>query len=112
MGVVVSSGIRTHEEQRTIFQARYTRTPNGRRVYDKRWWNGQLWYRVSADGTPAHYGPKFLKSDTMRAPGSAMALDRGWLGDLDSTAFDGLEFSINGQSITGNASFMRIRGIA
>lgn len=61
---------------------------------------------------PNNFGPKFLKSDTMRAPGSAMALDRGWLGDRDSTAFDGIEFSINGQSITGSASFMRIRGIA
>lgn len=49
----VSSGIRTHEEQRAIFLARYTRTPDGRRVYDTRWWNGAKWYRVSPAGTVA-----------------------------------------------------------
>lgn len=56
VGVIVSSGIRTYEEQKAIFLARYTSTPNGRRVYDTRWWNGQLWYRVSAAGTVAQPG--------------------------------------------------------
>lgn len=56
VGVIVSSAIRLHEEQKAIFLARYTRTPNGRRVYDTRWWNGQLWYRISSAGTVAQPG--------------------------------------------------------
>lgn len=53
VGLVGNSGIRTAEEQVAIFTARYTLTPNGRRVYDTRWWNGRLWYRVSSAGTVA-----------------------------------------------------------
>lgn len=49
----VRSGIRTDEEHLAIWYARYTLSPNGRRVYDTRWWNGRLWYRVSSAGTVA-----------------------------------------------------------
>lgn len=52
----ISSGIRTDEEHLAIWYARYTRTPNGRRVYDTRWWNGALWYRISPEGTVATPG--------------------------------------------------------
>lgn len=51
--IKVTSGIRTAEEQERIFRERYTLTPNGRKVYDTRWWNGQLWYRISSAGTVA-----------------------------------------------------------
>jgi len=53
--VIVSSGVRTEAEQKAIFLARYVRYADvrGRRVYDTRWWNGVLWYRVSAAGTVA-----------------------------------------------------------
>lgn len=51
--IKVRSGIRTAEEQERIFRERYTLTPNGRRVYDTRWWNGRLWYRISSAGTVA-----------------------------------------------------------
>ncbi|MGO1267095.1 MAG: D-alanyl-D-alanine carboxypeptidase family protein [Microbacterium gubbeenense] len=54
--LIVSSGIRTYVEQVAIFTARYTLAPNGRRVYDARWWKGQLWYRISAVGTVAAPG--------------------------------------------------------
>lgn len=49
----VTSGIRTAEEQEKIFRERYTLTPNGRKVYDTRWWNGRLWHRISNAGTVA-----------------------------------------------------------
>lgn len=53
--VLVSSAIRTYEEQKRIFLARYVRAAdvNGRRVYDTRVWNGVRWYRISPAGTVA-----------------------------------------------------------
>ncbi|WQY99834.1 hypothetical protein [Microbacterium phage MO526] len=53
--VIVTSAIRTYEEQKRIFLERYVTAGNvrGRRVYDTRWWNGVLWYRISAAGTVA-----------------------------------------------------------
>jgi hypothetical protein len=53
--VYVSSGLRTEAEQTAIFLARYVRAGDvrGRRVYDTRWWNGVLWYRISSAGTVA-----------------------------------------------------------
>lgn len=53
--VVVSSGIRTYEEQVRIFLERYVRAGDvrGRRVYDTRIWNGVRWYRISSAGTVA-----------------------------------------------------------
>lgn len=54
--LVVTSGIRTHQEQIDVFLERYTLSPNGRPVYDTRWWNGQLWYRISSAGTVAAPG--------------------------------------------------------
>lgn len=53
--LIVTSGIRTHQEQIDIFVARYVKAGNvrGRRVYDTRVWNGVTWYRVSAAGTVA-----------------------------------------------------------
>lgn len=51
--ILVTSGIRTAEEQERIFRMRYTLTPNGRKVYDTRWWRGQLWYRIDPTGTVA-----------------------------------------------------------
>lgn len=55
VSVIVSSAIRTYAEQEAIFRARYVTAGNvrGRRVYDTRWWNGQLWYRISSAGTVA-----------------------------------------------------------
>ncbi|UDG78655.1 lysin A [Microbacterium phage Neptune] len=49
----VRSGVRTDAEHLAIWYERYTRTPNGRRIYDTRWWNGVPWYRVSPAGTVA-----------------------------------------------------------
>lgn len=56
--VIVTSAIRTYAEQEAIFRARYVTAGNvnGRRVYDTRWWNGQLWYRISSAGTVAQPG--------------------------------------------------------
>ena len=51
----VNSGYRTHAAQRAIFFARYVTAGNvnGRKVYDTRWYEGKLWYRVSNQGTVA-----------------------------------------------------------
>lgn len=53
--LIVTSGIRTHQEQIDIFLARYVKAGDvrGRKVYDTRVWNGVKWYRVSAAGTVA-----------------------------------------------------------
>jgi len=53
--VIVSDGLRTYADQERIFHARYVTAGgiNGRRVYDTRWWNGQVWYRISSAGTVA-----------------------------------------------------------
>jgi hypothetical protein len=53
--VKVRSAIRTYEDQKRIFLERYVTAGNvnGRRVYDTRWWQGRLWYRISAAGTVA-----------------------------------------------------------
>lgn len=51
--ILVTSGIRTYEEQKRIFLMRYVRHGDirGRKVYDTRWWNGYLWYRIDPVGT-------------------------------------------------------------
>jgi peptidoglycan hydrolase-like protein with peptidoglycan-binding domain len=54
--LVVTSGTRTSQEQIDIFLSRYTTNPGGRHVYDTRWWNGVLYYRVSSAGTVAQPG--------------------------------------------------------
>lgn len=53
--VIVTSAIRTYAEQERIFRERYVTAGSvrGRRVYDTRWWNGVLWYRISSAGTVA-----------------------------------------------------------
>lgn len=50
-----TSGIRLDSEQERIFRERYVPNSqvNGRRVYDRRWWNGVLWARISSAGTVA-----------------------------------------------------------
>lgn len=57
--LIVSSGIRTHQEQIDIFLRRYTTNPGGRRVYtrngrpDIRYWQGRKYYRIDPVGTVA-----------------------------------------------------------
>lgn len=54
----VYSGYRSYADQEKIFRERYVTAGNinGRRVYDVRRWNGQLWYRISGAGTVAAPG--------------------------------------------------------
>lgn len=51
----ISRGSVTTPEQTTVFLQRYVTAGNvrGRYVYDTRWWDGRLWYRVSSAGTVA-----------------------------------------------------------
>lgn len=53
--IIVTSGIRTYQEQVDIFVARYVKAGDvrGRKVYDTRVWNGVTWYRISSAGTVA-----------------------------------------------------------
>jgi hypothetical protein len=55
VGLIVTSGIRTYEEQVKIFLERYVVASQvrGRRVYDTRVWNGVRYYRISSAGTVA-----------------------------------------------------------
>lgn len=63
--LLISSGTRTYQEQINIFLSRYVRAGDvrGRRVYDTRWWNGVLWYRVSSAGTVAAPGTSNHEND-------------------------------------------------
>lgn len=56
--IVVNSAIRLPQEQLNIWYDRYVTSGNvrGRKVYDTRWWRGQLWYRISPAGTVAQPG--------------------------------------------------------
>lgn len=81
-----SSGVRTDEEQLAIWYERYTLTPNGRRVYDTRWWQGRLWYRISSAGTVAQ--PKTSNHQIDVASGRRGAVDvRDSGGDPGVTRF-------------------------
>lgn len=53
-----ASAVRTDAQQEEIFRKRYRvwAEVNGRYVYDRRWWQGQWWYRISPDGTVAAPG--------------------------------------------------------
>lgn len=72
VALIANSGIRTAQEQIDIFLSRYVTAGNvkGRYVYDTRWWNGQLWYRISAAGTVAAPG-----SSNHEIQGSRAAVD-------------------------------------
>ncbi|WNM65432.1 endolysin [Microbacterium phage Phonegingi] len=54
----IRSGVRTDDEQERIWYERMVlaNQVNGRRVYETRWWNGRLWYRISSAGTVAPPG--------------------------------------------------------
>ena len=56
--VIVTSGIRLHQEQIDIFLKRYVLAGEvrGRRVYDTRVWRGVRYYRISSAGTVAPPG--------------------------------------------------------
>lgn len=58
VNLICNSAIRLPQEQIDIFLDRYVTVGNvnGRYVYDTRWWRGQLWYRVSDEGTVATPG--------------------------------------------------------
>lgn len=54
-----SSGVRTDAEQEGFWYARYipsNQVRPGQRVYDRRWWRGVLWARISSEGTVAPPG--------------------------------------------------------
>lgn len=77
--IKATSGTRTYEEQKAIFLARYVLAGqiNGRRVYDTRWWNGALWYRISSAGTVAQPGTSNHEEDGPNGPRSIDIRDTG-----------------------------------
>ncbi|QWY83816.1 lysin A [Microbacterium phage PermaG] len=95
VGLVANSGIRLAQEQLDIWYARYTRTPNGRKVYDTRWWNGQLWYRISSAGTVAQPG-----TSNHEIQGSKAAVD---IQDTGADAGITNKNSVRGRWIRANA---------
>lgn len=97
VGLVCNSGIRTNQEQIDIFLSRYVTAGNvkGRHVYDTRWWNGQLWYRVSAAGTVAPPG-----SSNHEIQGTTAAVD---IQDTGATAGITSKNSERGRWIRANA---------
>lgn len=98
VGLVANSGIRTYEEQKAIFLERYVTAGNvkGRHVYDTRWWNGQLWYRISAAGTVAAPG-----SSNHEVQGTKAAVD---IADTGSTAGITSRNSTRGRWLRQNAA--------
>lgn len=95
--VVVTSGIRTEAEQTSIFLSRYVTAGNvrGRKVYDTRWWKGQLWYRVSSAGTVAQ-----PKTSNHEIQGDSAAVD---IRDTGSDAGITSKNSKRGRWIRANA---------
>jgi hypothetical protein len=77
--LVIVSGTRTDAEQEQIFRERYVTAGNvrGRRVYDTRWWNGQLWYRISSAGTVAQPGTSNHQESGPNGPRSVDIRDTG-----------------------------------
>lgn len=77
--LVVTSGTRTDAEQERIFRDRYVLAGDvrGRRVYDTRWWNGHLWYRVSPAGTVAVPGTSNHQESGPNGPRSIDIRDTG-----------------------------------
>jgi len=75
----ISSGTRTDAEQEAIFRARYVLAGqvNGRRVYDTRWWAGQMWYRISSAGTVAPPGSSNHQEGGPNGPRSIDVYDSG-----------------------------------
>lgn len=96
VGLVANSGIRLEQEQLDLWYARYTRTPNGRKVYDTRWWNGQLWYRISNLGTVAQ-----PKTSNHEIQGDTAAVD---IADTGSDAGITSRNSTRGRWIRANAA--------
>jgi len=97
VGLVTNSGIRTAQEQIDIFLSRYVTAGNvkGRHVYDTRWWNGQLWYRVSAAGTVA-----VPSTSNHEVQGNRAAVD---IADTGATAGITVKSSARGQWLRRNA---------
>jgi len=97
MRIGSTSAIRTDQEQLDIWYDRYVTAGNvrGRYVYDTRWWNGQLWYRVSPAGTVAQPG-----TSNHQIQGSKAAVD---LYDTGSDAGITSRWSTRGQWIRNNA---------
>jgi hypothetical protein len=85
--LLVTSGTRTDAEQEAIFRARYVTAGqvNGRKVYDTRWWAGQLWYRISSAGTVATPGSSNHQESGPNGPRSIDIADTG--GDPGVTRF-------------------------
>lgn len=97
VGLLVRSAIRLHQEQIEIFLRRYVtaRHVGGRRVYDTRWWNGELWYRISPEGTVAAPG-----SSNHEIQGDKAAAD---IADTGSDAGIASRHSVRGRWIRANA---------
>lgn len=95
--VIVSSAIRTYEEQKRIFLERYVTAGNirGRRVYDTRVWNGVRYYRISSAGTVAVPG-----SSNHEIQGTKAAVD---LRDTGGDAGITVRTSARGRWIRQNA---------
>ena len=71
LDLIVSSGIRTHQEQIDIFLDRYRIQAVGRGPFnDVRWWKGKRYVRVSGAGTVAQPG-----TSNHEIQGSAAAVD-------------------------------------
>ena len=94
--LILSSGLRTYEDQVNIFLARYVKAAdvNGRRVYDTRVWNGVTWYRISSAGTVAVPG-----TSNHEVQGNTGAMD---LRDTGSDAGITVKSSPRGQWIRAN----------
>ena len=78
----INRGSVTYEEQKAVFLSRYVTAGNvrGRKVYDTRWWEGQLWYRISSAGTVAQ--PK-TSNHEIDGPNGPRSID---ISDTGSTA--------------------------
>ncbi|ALX66834.1 hypothetical protein [Microbacterium sp. XT11] len=71
--MVSRSGDREPEDQLRIWNERMTLTPNGRKVYGKRTWQGKTWYQIHPDtvAPPNTSNHEKRRSNDLRAPYNA-----------------------------------------
>lgn len=72
----IRSGVRTDQEQENIWYDRMVTAGNirGRHVYETRWWNGRMWYRISSAGTVAPPGSSNHQINIARGQRGALDL--------------------------------------
>lgn len=68
--MIVADGDREEADQLRIWHERMTLTPNGRKVYGTRWWQGRTWYQIHPDtvGIPGSSNHEKRRANDLKWP--------------------------------------------